>query len=279
MITVNHFVNDCPNFKFLPLFPLRRSSLEVRVQILHLGLKNVYTWACSCEHFPGCTRTFWCGECPSMHQSGLSFPFVLPSLWPPFFLFHCRLFIWNQHCLRWKTFFWYFSVSRGMRLWKTDLSQHPYFICVYTSRIRVYTRDSLSRSSGVCTSFFPGSHLSVSRTLQGLRVTRRVLSHRYATSLDETACASLHLRNKKIRWRAFIQIFSLERLGVSRCDTTQNSFFYNINTTEFRFRYFGFRYFWNNVFPYACSSSQILVNASGHMWSGRDVVWISINLT
>ena len=202
MTTVNHFVNDCPNLKFLPLFPLRRSSLEVRVQILHLGLKNVYTWACSCEHFPGCTRTFWCGECPSMHQSGLSFPFVLPSLWPPFFLFHCRLFIWNQHCLRWKTFFWYFSVSRGMRLWKTDLqkcpnhswlsvSQHPYFIYVYTSRIRVYTRNSLRRStSAVCTSFFPGSHLSVSRTLQGFRDTRRILSRRDATSLDEIACAS-----------------------------------------------------------------------------------------
>ena len=34
----NHFVNDCTNLNFLPLFLLHRSSLEVRVQLLHLGL-------------------------------------------------------------------------------------------------------------------------------------------------------------------------------------------------------------------------------------------------
>ena len=39
-----------------------------------------------------------------------------------------------------------------------SVSQYPYFVCVYTSRISGYTRDSLSRSaSGVNTSFFPGS--------------------------------------------------------------------------------------------------------------------------
>ena len=37
MTTVNHFVNDCPNFHVLPSF-LHRSPLEVRVQVLHLGL-------------------------------------------------------------------------------------------------------------------------------------------------------------------------------------------------------------------------------------------------
>ena len=37
-IGVNHFVNDCTTFNFLPLFLLHRSSREVRVQLLHLGL-------------------------------------------------------------------------------------------------------------------------------------------------------------------------------------------------------------------------------------------------
>ena len=38
MTTVNHFVKDCPNLKFLPSFLLHGSSLEVRVQLFHLGL-------------------------------------------------------------------------------------------------------------------------------------------------------------------------------------------------------------------------------------------------
>ena len=38
MTPVNHFVNDCPNFNYLPSFLLHRSSLEVGVQLFHLGL-------------------------------------------------------------------------------------------------------------------------------------------------------------------------------------------------------------------------------------------------
>ena len=36
--TLNHFVNECPTCNFLPSFLLHRSSLEVRVQLFHLGL-------------------------------------------------------------------------------------------------------------------------------------------------------------------------------------------------------------------------------------------------
>ena len=63
------------------------------------------------------------GGCPSMQLSGLSLHFVFVCLLYDLlsFLFHCRLFIWNQHCLGWKIFYSYFSVSRGMRLWETDL--------------------------------------------------------------------------------------------------------------------------------------------------------------
>ena len=39
MTTVNHFVNDCTNLSVLPFFLHHRSSLEVRVQLLHLGLR------------------------------------------------------------------------------------------------------------------------------------------------------------------------------------------------------------------------------------------------
>ena len=38
MTTVNHFGKDCINLNFLPLFLLHRSPVEVRVQLLHLGL-------------------------------------------------------------------------------------------------------------------------------------------------------------------------------------------------------------------------------------------------
>ena len=38
MTTVDRFVNDCTHVKFLHSFLLHRSSLEIRVQLLHLGL-------------------------------------------------------------------------------------------------------------------------------------------------------------------------------------------------------------------------------------------------
>ena len=58
-----------------------------------------------------------------MHQSGLSLPFVFVCLLYDLlsFLFHSRVSICNQHCLGWKIFCLCFSVSRGMRLWETDL--------------------------------------------------------------------------------------------------------------------------------------------------------------
>ena len=65
MTTVNHFVNDCPNLNF----------------------DNFHTWDCSREYSPGCTRTFECGGCPSVQQSGFSPPFV----------FLCAFFMTSFH--------------------------------------------------------------------------------------------------------------------------------------------------------------------------------------
>ena len=116
MTTANHFVNDSPNLNFLVLFLLHRSSPEVRVRLIHLGLMistleialaNIHrdvlvlfhAWDCSREHSPGCARTFGCGGCPSMQQRWLSFPFVCLVYDFLSFLFHCRLCIWTQPCL------------------------------------------------------------------------------------------------------------------------------------------------------------------------------------
>ena len=64
-----------------------------------------HTWDCSSEHSPRCTRTFGCGGCPSMQQSGLSvLLFCVPLYDLLWFLVHCCLCIWNQHCLGWRIF-------------------------------------------------------------------------------------------------------------------------------------------------------------------------------
>ena len=154
MTTVNHFVNDCPYFNF----------------------HHFHTSDCSREHSAGCTPTFGGGGCPSMQQIGLSLPFVFVYLLHDLlsFLFHFRLFIWTQHCLGRKIFCLCFSVSRGMRLWdRSPDSSEPF--------VTLDSRSSLIRTTfGVHNSFFPGSHLRVSRTSRSFRVTWRILSHRYA---------------------------------------------------------------------------------------------------
>ena len=48
-------------------------------------------------------------------------------------------------------------------------------------------------TSSFCTPFFPGPHLRVSRTPWAFTVTRRILSHRYDMTRDETTCACFHL--------------------------------------------------------------------------------------
>ena len=87
--TVNHFVNDCPNLDFLPAFLLHRSSLEVRVQLFHLGLMISTLEIALANILRNVLVLFGCGGCPSMQQSGrsLSLVFDVPSLRPPFIPF------------------------------------------------------------------------------------------------------------------------------------------------------------------------------------------------
>ena len=196
----------------------------------------------------GVYKYFWINGCPSMQQSGLSLLLLCMPLYDLLpFLIHCCLCIKNQHCLGWKIFYSYFSVSRGKRFWETDLqnclnirnSRFPniHISFVYTPRISsVYTRDSPSRpTSGVHTSFFPSSHLRVSRTHQVVGL----LEEFWLTdtpSLDETSCASFHLKNKKIKcrdvfrsfhWNEFAyQVVILHRILSFSCTTNKNDFFF-----------------------------------------------------
>ena len=179
MTTVNHFVNDCANLNFLPLFLLHRSSLEVRVQLLHLGLiiphlrlllrtfPRMYLYLCPhlrllSRTFSGMYSYFWRWRM-SMQQSGLSLPFVFVSLLYDLlsFLFHRRLFIWNQNCLGMKDLLF---VLLGFPRQASPESSEP--------NVALDSRSSLIRTTfGVHTSFFPGSHLRVSHTPRVFRFT------------------------------------------------------------------------------------------------------------
>ena len=78
------------------------------------------------------------------------------------------------------------------------------------------SRSSLIRTTfGVHTSFFPSSHLRVSRTPRILRLTWRILSHRYAVPRDKTTCACFHLQRKlseELSWDLFIGTIFCEKL-------------------------------------------------------------------
>ena len=119
MTTVNHFVHDRPNLNFMPSSLLHRSSLEVRVQLLHLGvikstleiaLANILrdvlvlmsTLVIVLANIPRDVLVLL--DVADVHQCnkvGLSFSFVFMCLLFDIisFLFHCSLCIWNQHCL------------------------------------------------------------------------------------------------------------------------------------------------------------------------------------
>ena len=116
---------------------------------------------------------FWINGCPSMQQSGLSSLLFCVPLRTSFHSFSTSAFAsginiaWCERSFIHTARFPEACVSERQisRIVRTirDSRFPNFFVC--TPRIRVYTRDSLSRStSGVQTSFFPGSHLRASRT-------------------------------------------------------------------------------------------------------------------
>ena len=114
MTTVNPFVNDCPNVNFLPLFLLHRSSLELCVSLLHLGL-IISTLKIALANILRDVLVLL--DVANVHQcSKVDVPYLgvlcvcfLDTLLS--FPFHCRFIIWNQLFVGWKIFYSYFSVS------------------------------------------------------------------------------------------------------------------------------------------------------------------------
>ena len=143
---------------------------------------------------------------------------------------------------------WTIRNSRFPNIHILFLCTPPAFVCT--------PRDSLSRTtSGVCTSFFPSSHLRVSRT-------PRVSAIREEFCPTDTLCrATSTLKKSKIRCRTFFQIFSLERIRVPSCDTTQNFVFPLQNQYKWiLLQTLRLLLFWNNGFPYASSGNTVFLH-------------------
>ena len=140
MTTVNYFVNDCPNLNSLPLFLPYRSSLGVRVQLLHLSLIistleialanipwDVLVLMSTLEIvLPNILRdVFVLLNVAAVRQCNkVDFPyiFVLCAFFKTCFHSFCIVaFSSGINFLVWKICYSYFSVSRSMRLWETDL--------------------------------------------------------------------------------------------------------------------------------------------------------------
>ena len=149
---------------------LMRFSIKNVSSVREFLISKIFTYV-QISSSQGVYIYFWINGCPSMQQSGLSlllFCMPLYNLLP--FLIDCCLCIRNQHCLVWKIFYSYFSVSRSKRPWETDLknclnirnSRFHNIVCVYTSRISMYTRDGAVyvhqknvRATNECTEMIP----------------------------------------------------------------------------------------------------------------------------
>ena len=154
-----------------------------------------------------------------MQRSGLSLPFVFVCLLYHLlsFLFHSRLFIWNQHCLGCKvSWFVLLSFPRHASLRdRSPESSEPY--------VTLDSRSSLNRTTfGVRTSFFPSPHLRVSRTL---RIFSGLLEEFCPTDTlcRETRQHVLAFTFRENKVKSFLEIFSSERIRAQSCNKVQNS--------------------------------------------------------
>ena len=131
-------------------------------------------------------------------------------------LFHCRLCIWYQHCLGWVIFCLCFSVSRGMRLWETDLQS-----------LLNHTQLSISevRWSELHSEFILLS--SQVLTWESLVLTGFV-GLLEESCLTDTLCRETRQRvlafTSKENWgKSFLEILSSEGILAQSCNRVQNS--------------------------------------------------------
>ena len=145
LVTFHWWQPSTTSLMIVPIFIFIISTLEIALANIHRDvIVLVHTWDCSREHSAGCTPIFGGGGCPLMQQSGLSLPFVFVCL-----LYDLLSFLFPFSPI---------NLESTLLLWdRSPDSSEPF--------VTLDSRSSLIRTTfGVHTSFFPGSHLRVSRT-------------------------------------------------------------------------------------------------------------------
>ena len=134
----------------------------------------------------------------------LTFCFYVPSLWPPFIHFSLSHFHLESTLLGWKTFCLFFSVSRGMRLWETDLQS----LLNHTLDFPNFADQNHIRSSYFFLPRFTLESISFSPDFQGY-LKNLVSQIRCAARRDNMCLLS---PSKGIKWRASLGSFHQNEL-------------------------------------------------------------------
>ena len=159
---------------------------------------------------------FWINGCPSMQQSGLSLLlFCVPLEKPPFIPFPPLPLRLESTLLGVKDLLFIllgFPRLASLRDRSPELSEplvtrFPNFFVCAPPHSCVHSRFAEQINIRSSNFFLPRITLESISYTPGCRVTRRMLSHRYATSLDETACASFHLKIRKLGEELFFRSF------------------------------------------------------------------------
>ena len=165
-------------------------------------------------------------EVADVHQcSKVDFPYLLfyvPSLC-------CRFCIWNQHCLGWKIFF------HTSRFPEACVSERR-ISRIFWTFVTLDSWSSLTKTTfGAHTSFFPGSHLRVSRTPPDFEVyLKNFVSQTRCAARRDNVC--LLSPSKRMKWRASLRSFHRnEFLRKVVIEYRIPSFPCNINTIEIVF--------------------------------------------
>ena len=200
--------------QFSALVPASSTSLEIRVQLFHLGL-IISTLEIALANSPRDVLVLL--NVADVHQcSKVDFPYLL---------FLCALFMTSFHS------FSIVAFASGINIpWDENLlfillgfprhaslrdrspeSSEPYVILVSSK----FAEQNNIRSSYLFLPRFTLESILHSHRFWGLL--EEFLSHRYAVPRDETTCACFHL-HMKIGWICFLQIFSSERILAQCCN-------------------------------------------------------------
>ena len=193
--------------------------------------------------------------------------FKAPSLWPSFIPYPLSPLHLESTFLGVKDLlFIVFDFPRQASLrdqvsrivWTIRNSRFPNIhicLCVHSPHWCVHPRFAEQNNIWSLYFFLAEFSLEISRTPQVLGLLEEFCPTDTPCHQTRKHALNFHLRNKKIKWRAFFQTFSLERIRVPSCKTTQIyacllQYQYKwILLQKLRLLFFS----WNNSFPYACS--------------------------